>query len=118
MTVEELRNLMEKHESEYCKFEHVEKRLHSRPDLHAFLMLDQLVPSTKDMIAGAEHDKIYLEVRPSELEESSITENQVIDLIRCGVFYDTEYDCFAMFARYSLQRLLMPTLRGWIRRHL
>lgn len=82
-----LEELFEKHDDEYLKFDRVEKKFHNRPDMHAFSLLNILVPGTRDMVAGAEHDEIYLGVNPDDVIEV-ITEEQVIDLIRCGVHLD------------------------------
>lgn len=83
-------------EDEYIKFDRIEKPRHARPDLAAFLLLAELVPGTDDMVAAAEHDEIYLKTDCEALAEV-ITQEQVIELARCGVRYDSEYDCLAMF---------------------
>lgn len=80
---------------EFLKFDRVTNKLSNRPDLHAFLLLDRLVPRDRDMVSGAAHDEIYLDVEPAELE--GITEEQVVELIRCGVRYDSHTDSLAMF---------------------
>lgn len=92
MTTEELAELFEKHNDEYIKFERVENKRHSRPDLHAFLLLDELCPSENDsdMVAAAEHDEIYLDVDVEDLAVV-VSEDQVIELTRCGVRYSDEY---------------------------
>jgi hypothetical protein len=85
MTVEEMKALFEKHDKEYIEFDRVKVKRSSRPDLHAFLLLDELIPDKGvDMVAGAEHDEVYL---APELEEvaGAITEEQVVELVRCGV---------------------------------
>jgi hypothetical protein len=64
--------------------------------LHAFNLLDKLVPGTRDMISAAEHDEIWLEVSPEELAKVA-TEEQIIDLIRCGVRYERGADSLALF---------------------
>lgn len=86
MTHDELEALFKKHNAEFVKFERVENLLSHRPDLHAFLLLDRLVPPKKgiDIVAGAEHDEIYLETDPVELAAVA-TEADIVDLIRCGV---------------------------------
>ena len=84
MTVEELEELFEKHDEEMCKFERVADKLSRRADLHAFLLLDRLVPGEMDIVACAEHDQIMLGVDLEELA-AVVTEEQVIDLVRCGV---------------------------------
>lgn len=48
------------------------------------------------MIASADHDVIYLNIEIEDLEQA-VTEEQIIELIRCGVFYDEEFDCLGMF---------------------
>ena len=82
---------------EYGEFDRIEKKLSGRPDLHAFMLLDKLFPHRKDIISAAEHDEIYLSVEPSELAEVA-TEEQIIELVRCGVRYDEDNDSLAMFA--------------------
>lgn len=84
MTQHEIRELFEQYRDEYLKFDRVQNPRSKRPDLHAFLVLDELVPSDRDMIACAWHDNIGLSV---ELEDLApvVTEEQIVDLIRCGV---------------------------------
>ena len=91
-----LHERFEQFESEYLRFDRVETKLSKRADLHAFILLDQLVPQSIDMIAGADHDVIYLEVEPSQLEKVA-TDDHILDLYRCGVHFSTEYDCLVMF---------------------
>ena len=89
-----LEELFEKHKDEYLQFDRIEKKFHRRMDIHAFILLDRLVPNVRDMVDGAEHDKIYLDVNPEDIVEV-VTEEQVIELIRCGVRLDD--DQFTMF---------------------
>ena len=97
--LEKMAELFEKFgNSEYIKFARVENKLHERPDLCAFILLDKLVPGAgRDMIAGAEHDEIYLDVDPRKLAEVA-TEADVLTLVRCGVRYEIGGDGLAMFA--------------------
>jgi hypothetical protein len=87
----------EKYNDEFCKFENVQNKLSNRPDLHAFILLDKLVPGNSDIISASEHDEFYLDIDIQKLEQV-ITEEQIVDLVRCGVRYDTGYDCLSMFA--------------------
>ena len=82
---------------EYIKFERVENRRSNRPDLHAFLLLDELCPSNRDrdMVCAAEHDEIWLDV---DVNSFVLTDDQIIELTRCGVRYDPECECLVMFA--------------------
>ena len=82
-------------EDEYLKFERVEKPLCERPDLCAFLLLHRLVPSNQDIISATAHDEIYLNVDMDLLHEKA--SDDLLTLVRCGVRYDSSYDCLAMF---------------------
>ena len=95
MTVERLEEMLKADSDEFLKFERIENKRSNRPDLHAFLRLDELCPGTTDMVDAAEHDEIFLEVSLEDLA-AVITEEQVIELIRCGV--RMSYDSLAMFA--------------------
>lgn len=89
-----IEKLFEEHADEFLKFEKVENKLSSRADLHAFILLDRLQPQcTRDIIACAEHDQIWLDF---DLEKSDLSEENIIELRRCGVFYD-ETDSLSMF---------------------
>lgn len=81
---------------EYLKFERVPDKLSSRPDLHALILLDRLVPGTVDILSGAEHDVVSLAISADELAARA-TSSQLQDLLRCGVHYNVEYDCLEMF---------------------
>ena len=95
MTIEELEAAFERHGAEYIKFERVKTKLHARPDMHAFLLLDKLVPGQRGMVAGATHDEIWLETDVYELSKV-ISNDDVRDLVRCGVRWGEDGLC--MFA--------------------
>lgn len=97
MTQHEIRDLFEEYSSEYLKFDRIENPMSKRPDLHAFLLLDKLVPGDRDMIAGAEHDEIHLEIELSDLT-SVVTVEEIIDLIRCGIRIHEDGYHLCMFA--------------------
>jgi len=96
MTIEELKKLFEIHNDEYIRFERVKNKLSSRPDLHAFLLLDSMCPGSDDMVSSARDDEIYLGVDPHSVLDA-VTESMVVDLIRCGISYNREFDCFVIF---------------------
>ena len=91
-----LHDFFEEHGEEFLKFDRVEDKLTTRPDLHAFLLLDKLFPGTSNMVAGAGHDEIYLDLDADELAEIA-TESQLIELHRCGVLYSSDGDSLGMF---------------------
>lgn len=95
MKIEEL---FEKYEYEYMRFESIaaDKRTSNRPDLHAFNLLDKIIPGDCDIVSAASHDEFWLEISPDELTKAA-TEEQILELIRCGVRLDTSTDSLAMF---------------------
>lgn len=76
-------------DDEFLKFDRVAVKLSGRPDLHAFLLLDKLVPGNRDLICGAGHDEFYIGVEPEELTKVA-SEEELIDLHRCGVRCDPD----------------------------
>lgn len=81
---------------QFLKFNLVENKRSQRPDLHAFLLLDELFPFPgRDMVASASHDEIWLDVSGDDIE--SLTDEQIIELNRCGVRYCEEHDSLCMF---------------------
>lgn len=94
----DLEATFEKHSDDYMRFERVESKLHSRPDLCAFLLLDKLLPNEgRDMVCAAEHDEFFLDADCEKLAEVA-TEDDILTLTRCGVHYDSSADSLAMFA--------------------
>lgn len=81
---------------EYQEFGRVQNKRSSRPDLHAFLLLNELIPSDHNIVAAAEHDEIYLAIGLDVLAER-ISAEQALELRRCGVRYHRGGDCLAMF---------------------
>ena len=93
-----LKETFEKHTDEFLKFDRVENKLHPRPDLCAFLLLDKLLPNDgRDMVCAASHDEIFLDAEYEKLSEVA-TEDDVITLLRCGVLYDEDSGGLSMFA--------------------
>lgn len=74
-----------------------DQRKHERRDICAFLLLDELVGGNGHIVAAAEHDQIWLDADLKKLSEC-ITDEQVLTLVRCGVFYDDDVDSLSMFA--------------------
>lgn len=89
-------------EDEFLAFKRVENKTSTRPDIHAFMLLDKLMgpyvegSGCSDIVSAAEHDEIWLSVDIEKLNQVA-TEAQIIELIRCGVRYDSSNDALAMF---------------------
>ena len=92
------------HDHEYLKFEHIQSPRSPRSALHAFLLLDELATKAgvaprgrrNRIIAAAAHDEIFFAVSPADIAAVA-TEQDLLDLIRCGVRYSQMYDCFSSF---------------------
>jgi hypothetical protein len=82
-------DLFEELDDEFLEFERIPEteRLSQRMDLHAFLLLDRLVPGMRDMVSGARHDVIYLDTDVEELAAVA-TDEDIRSLVRCGVRYE------------------------------
>lgn len=78
--LETLRDRFEKHKEEYLYFDRVIDKKHSRPDISAFLILDE----------------IWLSIDVEELS-NKITDDQIINLVRCGVRVDEYNNSLAIF---------------------
>jgi|SRR3970282_1271855 len=98
-----LEELYEKYvDEESHEFGRVENKLSARADIHAFLLLDKLVPldtskpHCRNIVAAAKHDEIYLSTDCEELAEV-ITEEQFLELVRCGVMYDSDTESLSIF---------------------
>lgn len=92
----DLKACFEKYEDEFLKFDRVESPASKRSDLHAFMLLDKLIPGTRDMVSAAEHDEIWLGI-DCEALAVVITEGQVCELRRCGVMYSSEYESLSLY---------------------
>jgi len=87
----------EKHSDEFIEFDRVKNKKSTHRDLHAFILLNEIAPSEKmKMVAGADHDIIWLATDLVTLSEKA-TDEQLIELCRCGVHLDSENECLAIF---------------------
>ena len=85
----DLEEVFEKYADDYLNGEYQYK------DLAAFLMLEQRGCLDRgDVISGARHEEIFLNVDMDELAKQD--EAFIQELVRCGVRF-TEYDCLGMF---------------------
>lgn len=95
MNKDKMEELFDSHSDDFLDFNSIENKLSNRQDLHAFLLLDRLVPGTGDMVSAAEHDEIWLITDEDALSEV-VTQEQILELVRCGVMY-AKYQGLHMF---------------------
>lgn len=93
---EDADEIFQEFEDEFIRFDRVENKLSSRPDIHAFILLNQLVPGNRNMVGCAEHDEIWLDIDVDKLKAVA-TKEQLRELHRCGVRYDRSVESLAMF---------------------
>lgn len=87
--------MFDKHEDSHGKWDQIpnaEKR-HPVRQMCAFMYIYEQAPADKHrVVGGAEHDLIWL-----NCDQTKLTEDDVLYLRRCGVWYDSESDSLAMF---------------------
>lgn len=81
---------------DFLAFARVENKRSSRPDLHAFLLLDELFPSEDCIVSGSIREEIYLSIGVEQVK--TLTDDQILELYRCGVSASEEGQCLRMFA--------------------
>lgn len=79
------------HSDEYHKFDRIAQWFNRVPEIHAFILLSNLMPKLDNIVSAAEHDIIYLSPNCEELFKVAESYH-LIDLIRCGVLYDSYND--------------------------
>jgi hypothetical protein len=79
-----LKHRFQQFEEDFCRFEQVENPRCQRPDLNAFLLLDELLPGQRDIVCAASDFKALAKV---------ISDEQILELVRCGVRLDSEGLC-------------------------
>lgn len=81
----------------FLRFDLVENKRSNRPDLHALIRLDEWFPVNKkqDIIAGASRDQIWLDTAEEDI--AKLTDEQILELLCCGVFYDSDNDSLTIF---------------------
>lgn len=93
----DLHDRFEQFEDEYGKFDRIENPRSKRPDLHAFLLLDEIQPGTRDLISASEHDEFYLDI-DCEAFAAVATDDQIKELVRCGIMHSDDLDSLSMYA--------------------
>lgn len=92
--LEYLERVFKENGDEYLEFIKVEDKLSYKPDLHAFLLIDELFSDKRSVISGANHEEIYLNIDFDEA--GNLPEDILIELIRCGVILDFDTDSLKM----------------------
>ena len=90
-------DVFEKHsDDEHLKFERIPKaeRLHPSDDLCGLLKVASLMKNPAKFSMNAGHDQIWL-ADWDDLKQ--LTEEDVVYLLRCGIWWDGDVDCLSTF---------------------
>ncbi len=83
-------------DDDYLDFDNIADKKNRRPDIHAFILLSELFPdSNQDIVCASCHDVIWLDVGIEDIEK--LTDENIIELTRCGVRYDDDAESLSMF---------------------
>ena len=99
MNIQELKKLFKKHsENEYIEFEKVENKKSKFADIHGLLLLEEKFPPNEishGILDNFDYETATINI---EIEEDNIplTENDIIELLRCGIDYDEDLECLTM----------------------
>jgi hypothetical protein len=93
----DLHATFEKFAEDFLRFESIQNKRSTAADVHAFLLLLELVPGDGDIVSASEHDEFFLSTNCDALAEVA-TEEHIRELVACGVMHSREYDCLSMFA--------------------
>ncbi len=92
-----LKEMFDAADDEFLHFERIESPKHPRRDVCAFIMLHEMVPGDGALISASEHDEYFLDTDCDKLAKAA-TPELVRDLHRCGIRYNEDYNCLAVFS--------------------
>jgi len=97
MTTNDLIDFLEENnDSDFCKFEKIKNPLFKQSDLQALFIFNQILPEHGDFICSTNHYGIFFSVSPKDISKKASKE-QILDLLRCGISYDSSRGCFYKF---------------------
>lgn len=77
-------------ENSNLSFKDITNKRSNRPDVHVIILLNSLFPyaSERNLISRAHYDQIWFDIDEESLNK--LTDDQIKELLACGVFYDTD----------------------------
>jgi hypothetical protein len=91
-----LKEMFKKCDDDFLEFSRIpidERRHKTRPDLCAFIYLDEKLGGSRDVVSRADYDKIWLSFKNLD----KLTLEDVLYIHRCGVSYDEDDESLTMF---------------------
>ena len=97
-TKEQIAEIFNKYEAEKFLFRRVENKYSKRIDVNAFILLDKLFPNSTVRLVFSTDDSqgscLALNLPAEEI--LTLTEENILTLIRCGVDYDKDFEELSM----------------------
>lgn len=81
-------SIFDKYDNEVYNFDKIENKLDSKREIHAILLLDNLFPDDNPFDSC---DKDYLFLGLSINNIKKLTDENILELSRCGIYLDLEY---------------------------
>ncbi len=108
----QIEELFDRHiPDEYHEFDRVEAKLSRRPDMHGLMLLDRLCPmddpGTPALVCTNYGSIVFFGFKIEQFKLSA-TEQDVIELCRCGYYYDDDYGWFAKIVENRAKRSERP----------
>jgi hypothetical protein len=100
--IAEIYNKYQEGDYAFLDFELVENKRSTIPDLHGMLLFAEIFKPQHRIVSAAEHDQIWFNHGDLEEDENynsifPITEEQLLELFRCGFSFDEETESFFAF---------------------
>lgn len=89
-------NPFSKYMTEYCNFDNITEKYTNKRDLNALILLDKLFPDTSNIIRSVESHIICLNISLEDLINKA-SEEQLLNIIRCGIWYDSAKERLFMY---------------------
>ena len=84
------------YDDEYQNFDLIKNKRSKYRDLHALLLLESLFPPVANkIINNATHEEIALSISLTQIK--TLTIPQIQELSRCGVSFDSDFECLRMY---------------------
>jgi hypothetical protein len=92
----DIEEMFKEHDSEFLDYG---KHSHLRDVKTQWFIMNMLnnVTPNRDLIIASSRDYIWFATKPETFMEC-FNQREIVDMIRCGLMYDSEYECLAIFS--------------------
>lgn len=99
MKVEDAFALMRLESKNYFDIENIKCRMYQPPDVNAFVLINNILPSDKNIILSVGPNEIVLNA-DAELLCQLAYDDELVDLVRCGVTMELRNNEYILVMRY------------------